>query len=156
MRQSETMRNLDVISNKSIRLIALKMNCSPNCHCLCRNGFWLLLFGLNWLINIKTSCHHCTKIIRDQNQHPEVHCREEEGSPAPPEQYVAIFNSTLSQKFTKETFAKKKKYFPNLFLLLCFALNFKSSSLFGFKGQTHKYLQRHLTKQKRRLENIFK
>lgn len=50
---------------------------------------------------------------------------------------------------------RKKKYFPNLFLLLSFALNFKSSFLFGFKGQTHKYLQRHLTKQKRRLENIF-
>lgn len=58
-------------------------------------------------------------------------------------------------KYSQKGLLPRKKYFPNLFLLLCFALNFKSSFLFCFKGQTHKYLQRGLTKQKKRLENAF-
>lgn len=57
-------------------------------------------------------------------------------------------------KYSHNELLPRKKYFPNLFLLLCFALNFTSSFLFCFKGQTHKYLQRGLTKQKRRLENV--
>lgn len=58
-------------------------------------------------------------------------------------------------KNSQKDLLPRKKYFPNLFLLLCFALNFESSFLFCFIGQAHKYLQRGLTKQKKRLENVF-
>lgn len=85
MRQSKTMRNLDVISNKSIRFTTLKMNCSQTATACVGTVFDCCCLDL--LVDqhkgILSSLHKNNQ--RDQNQHPDVHCRKEEGSRAPTE-----------------------------------------------------------------------